>query len=70
LPRELLIGQQQPLTARYAHFRRFYSADDSILDEGLVLYFPNPHSFTGEDVIELQGHGGMVLMDMLLKTHY
>lgn len=64
---EKLIGQQQPLMARYAHFRRFYSADDSILDEGLVLYFPNPHSFTGEDVIELQGHGGMVLMDMLLK---
>jgi tRNA modification GTPase len=31
------------------------------------LYFPNPHSFTGEDVVELQGHGGMVLMDMLLK---
>ncbi|MDO8417802.1 MAG: tRNA uridine-5-carboxymethylaminomethyl(34) synthesis GTPase MnmE [Agitococcus sp.] len=64
---QALVLDQQPLKARYAHFRRFYSADQSILDEGLALYFPNPHSFTGEDVVELQGHGGMVLMDMLLK---
>ena len=64
---QALVLDQKPLKARYAHFRRFYSADQSILDEGLALYFPNPHSFTGEDVVELQGHGGMVLMDMLLK---
>ena len=64
---QALVLDQRPLKARYAHFRRFYSADQSILDEGLALYFPNPHSFTGEDVVELQGHGGMVLMDMLLK---
>ncbi|MDO9178946.1 MAG: tRNA uridine-5-carboxymethylaminomethyl(34) synthesis GTPase MnmE [Agitococcus sp.] len=64
---QALVLDQQPLKARYAHFRRFYSADQSILDEGLALFFPNPHSFTGEDVVELQGHGGMVLMDMLLK---
>ena len=64
---QVLIQQQQLLKPRYAHFRSFYSADHTVLDEGLVLYFPNPHSFTGEDVVELQGHGGMVLMDMLLK---
>lgn len=64
---QALVLDEKPLKARYAHFRRFYSADQSILDEGLALYFPNPHSFTGEDVVELQGHGGMVLMDMLLK---
>lgn len=64
---QALVLDQQPLKARYAHFRRFYSADQSILDEGLALFFPHPHSFTGEDVVELQGHGGMVLMDMLLK---
>ena len=45
---------------------RFLDADATPLDEGLLLYFPAPHSFTGEDVIELQGHGGPVVMQMLL----
>ncbi|HNC02077.1 MAG TPA: tRNA uridine-5-carboxymethylaminomethyl(34) synthesis GTPase MnmE, partial [Agitococcus sp.] len=62
-----LTQQNIPFKGRYAHFKRFYAEDNAVLDEGLVLYFPNPHSFTGEDVIELQGHGGPVLMDMLLK---
>ncbi|MFA0464909.1 tRNA uridine-5-carboxymethylaminomethyl(34) synthesis GTPase MnmE, partial [Vibrio sp. 10N.261.45.F1] len=35
--------------------------------QGIALFFPNPHSFTGEDVLELQGHGGPVVMDMLIK---
>ena len=52
--------------ARHAHFVRFLDADATPLDEGLLLYFPAPHSFTGEDVIELQGHGGPVVMQMLL----
>jgi tRNA modification GTPase len=64
---KVLTQDDKGLKARYAHFRRFYSADGTVLDEGLALYFPNPHSFTGEDVVELQGHGGPVLMDMLLK---
>ena len=54
------------LKARYAHYVTFYSAKQSILDSGLVLYFPGPNSFTGEDVVELQGHGGPVIMQMLL----
>jgi len=49
------------------HFRKFYDADDQQLDHGIVLYFKSPHSFTGEDVVELQGHGGVVLQDMLLS---
>ena len=53
-------------TPRLASFCRFYQADGSVLDEGLVLYFRAPHSFTGEDVIELQGHGGMILQNLLL----
>ena len=52
--------------ARQAALRRFQAADASTLDRGLVLYFPAPHSFTGEDVVELQGHGGPVVMDLLL----
>ncbi|WP_430460751.1 tRNA uridine-5-carboxymethylaminomethyl(34) synthesis GTPase MnmE [Thalassolituus sp. LLYu03] len=52
---------------RYAHYGAFTARDGSVLDEGLTLFFPNPHSFTGEDVVELQGHGGPVVLDLLLK---
>jgi tRNA modification GTPase len=52
-----------PRLARFTHFR---DAAGELLDEGLLLYFPAPQSFTGEDVIELQGHGGPVVMQMLL----
>ncbi|ANF82964.1 tRNA uridine(34) 5-carboxymethylaminomethyl synthesis GTPase MnmE [Acinetobacter sp. NCu2D-2] len=58
---------QQPLAgARYAAFRKFYDAKGEIMDEGLAIAFPNPHSFTGEDVVELQGHGGPVIQNALL----
>ena len=52
--------------ARLARFARFHDASGGLIDEGLLLYFPAPHSFTGEDVIELQGHGGPVVMQLLL----
>jgi tRNA modification GTPase len=45
----------------------FIDAHGAALDDGLALYFPAPHSYTGEDVLELQGHGGPVVMQMLLK---
>ena len=54
------------LKPRYAHYVTFYSASASILDSGLAIYFPGPNSFTGEDVVELQGHGGPIIMQMLL----
>jgi tRNA modification GTPase len=63
----LAMAGDQPLQPRQAHFRRFRDADGEVLDEGIVLYFPAPNSFTGESVVELQGHGGPVLMDMLLQ---
>ena len=56
-----------PLEPRYAHFLPFMDEDGSIIDEGIALYFKAPHSFTGEDVLELQGHGGPVVLQMLLK---
>ncbi|MGB5597825.1 MAG: tRNA uridine-5-carboxymethylaminomethyl(34) synthesis GTPase MnmE [Thiothrix litoralis] len=52
---------------RQAVHRLFKAADGTPLDDGIALYFPAPHSFTGEDVLELQGHGGTVVLDMLLK---
>jgi len=51
---------------RYATLADFKATDGSTIDTGLLLYFPNPHSFTGEDVLELQGHGGPVVLQMLL----
>ncbi len=52
--------------ARYATLADFRAADGTTIDSGLLLHFPAPHSFTGEDVLELQGHGGPVVMQMLL----
>nr|WP_211162063.1 tRNA uridine-5-carboxymethylaminomethyl(34) synthesis GTPase MnmE [Aromatoleum petrolei] len=51
---------------RAAGFARFLDGEGRAIDEGLLLYFPAPNSFTGEDVLELQGHGGPVVMQMLL----
>jgi len=53
---------------RYAHFSSFFDSKKQALDQGLALYFKAPHSFTGEDVLELQGHGGPVILDMILQA--
>jgi tRNA modification GTPase len=60
-----LSGGKQP-KPRYATYTDFYAADGQAIDNGLLLYFPGPNSFTGEDVLELQGHGGPVVLNMLL----
>ena len=52
---------------RYAHYAQFKDQQGELIDSGLLLYFEAPHSFTGEHVVELQGHGGPVVMDMLLQ---
>jgi len=52
---------------RVARFSRFRDEREEVIDEGIALYFPAPHSFTGEDILELQGHGGPVVLDMLLQ---
>ena len=53
---------------RHATLSRFRDARGERIDEGLALYFPAPHSYTGEPVLELQGHGGPVVMQMLLQA--
>ncbi|ENM5827718.1 tRNA uridine-5-carboxymethylaminomethyl(34) synthesis GTPase MnmE [Vibrio metoecus] len=55
------------LRPRYAEYLPFTDENGQQLDQGIALFFPNPHSFTGEDVLELQGHGGPVVMDMLIR---
>jgi tRNA modification GTPase len=58
---------RKPLRPRYAMYTPFYDEAGLSIDEGLALYFPSPHSFTGEDVLELHCHGGPVLVDYLIK---
>ena len=55
------------LKARRASFCNFFSVNGKVIDQGLALYFCAPHSFTGEDVLELHCHGGVVIMDLLLQ---
>jgi tRNA modification GTPase len=52
---------------RHAHLAAFHESDGTLIDRGLLLHFPAPHSYTGEHVLELQGHGSVVLLDLLLK---
>lgn len=52
---------------RYAEYLPFYDANQTVLDQGIALFFSGPNSFTGEDVLELQGHGGPVVLDLLLQ---
>lgn len=62
---EHLVGRS--LTPRHAHYGPFYNFTGEILDQGIALFFPGPHSFTGEDVLELQGHGGPIILDLILQ---
>ena len=58
----------KPLVARRAVFCGFVDADNQILDQGIALLFKGPHSFTGEDVLELQAHGGPIILQCLLNA--
>jgi tRNA modification GTPase len=61
---EKLLGfSPQP---RYAHYGSFFSPTKEIIDTGIALFFPAPNSFTGEDILELQAHGGPFLVDLIL----
>lgn len=71
-PQALPIAQtlcgEKAWQPRTAYFCRFRNGQGEVLDEGLALYFPAPHSFTGEHVVELQGHGGPVVLDLLVAA--
>lgn len=59
------LGGRDP-QARYAHFCTFPNGEGEAIDQGLLLYFPAPASYTGEDVLEVQGHGGPAVLQLLL----
>ena len=58
---------EQELQPRHAHFLSFNDGYGNAIDEGIALYFPGPHSYTGEDVVELQGHGGTAVLRRVLE---
>ena len=62
---EAVLGRT--LTPRMANYLPFKDSNGETLDQGIALFFKAPNSFTGEDVLELQGHGGQVILDILLK---
>ena len=67
LPLAQHLSQKANVHARYAYLSSFYDRNKGIIDQGLMLFFPAPHSFTGEDVIELHIHGGPIVLNRLLR---
>ena len=68
-PAALHISQQlthKKLQVRYAHLSQFFDQDDAVIDQGLAIYFPKPHSFTGEEIVELHPHGNPYICQQLL----
>lgn len=65
-----ILGQS-PIP-RIAHYLPFFDSDKSMIDRGIAIFFEGPNSYTGEDILELQAHGGSVILQMLLDTclHY
>ncbi len=62
---EAMLGKT--LIPRCATYSLFLDAEGQVLDQGIALFFPTPHSYTGEDVLELQGHGGPAVLQLVLQ---
>lgn len=62
------ISKQTTLKPRYAKLSQLYDKDNELIDEALLLYFQNPSSFTGEDIVEFQCHGGVAISNIVLET--
>lgn len=64
----LQISKKSKLTSRVATLSKVYDSKNELIDEALLLYFQNPASFTGEDVVEFQCHGGIAISNLVLET--
>lgn len=62
------ISHKQEIIPRYAHLTSLYTSDDTLIDRAIMIYFAAPHSFTGEDIVEFQCHGGMIVAQEILDT--
>jgi tRNA modification GTPase len=61
------LNQNKTLKPRVVHYCSFYTSNKDLIDQGIILYFKAPHSFTGEDVVELHAHGSPVVLDRLMQ---
>ena len=68
LPIAIKLTKKDKLTPRYAHLCPLYNKDGELIDEAIVIYFKGPHSFTAEDIVELQCHGGQVVAEEILRS--
>ncbi len=62
------ISKRETITPRYAHLTSLYNADDNLVDQAIMIYFAAPYSFTGEEIVEFQCHGGMIVAQEILDT--
>jgi tRNA modification GTPase len=62
------ISHKEEITPRYAHLTSLYDRNDDLIDKAIMIYFASPHSFTGEDIVEFQCHGGMIVAQEILDT--
>ncbi|CAA6814490.1 MAG: GTPase and tRNA-U34 5-formylation enzyme TrmE [uncultured Sulfurovum sp.] len=62
------ISKKNIITPRHAYLSALYNNDDDLIDQAIIIYFQNPYSFTGEDIVEFQCHGGMIVAQEILET--
>jgi len=62
------ISHLEKITPRYAHLTSLYTAQNDLIDQAIMIYFAAPHSFTGEEIVEFQCHGGMIVAQEILDT--
>ncbi len=62
------LSKKDNFTPRVAYLSTLYDNQDDIIDEAIIIYFKNPHSFTAEDIVEFQCHGGLIVADMVLNA--
>jgi tRNA modification GTPase len=62
------VSKKDDIIPRHAHLTSLYNRDDHLIDHAILIYFKNPHSFTGEDIVEFQCHGGMIVAQEILET--
>ncbi len=67
LPIALKLSKKENLTPRLATLSSIYNYKDEVIDEALLIYFKNPFSFTGEDIVEFQCHGGIAISNIIMS---
>jgi tRNA modification GTPase len=62
------ISHLEEITPRYAHLTSLYTSNNELIDQAILIYFKAPHSFTGEEIVEFQCHGGMIVAQEIVDS--